>query len=249
MRKLLFSSLGMCLMLAVPLVAQEVDPRGILEKAVQAHGGEAVLARNTASHSRSKGKIHLAGGLEFTSEEHVQLPDKFKSVVQIQANGTTLAVTQVFDGTHGWVADGTGRTIDLDEKAIVEIKEILHATRVGNLLAPLRDPTFNLVALGEAKVKEADAVGVRVSCKGRRDVNLYFDKASGLLVKTEARSLDPVSKQEVNQEKFFSDYRDVEGRKSPRKVAIHNDGKLFLELEIVDLQLLERHEDGTFQRP
>jgi hypothetical protein len=249
MRKLLFPTLGLgLLLLGMPLLAQEVDPRGILDKAVKAHGGESVLSKNTASHARSKGKIHLGGGLEFIAEEDVQFPDKFKSVVQFEINGMNVSVTQVFDGKQGWVST-MDKTVDLDDKAVEEIKEILHATRVGNLVAPLKDPKFKLAGLGEAKVKDRDAVGVRVSYEGRRDVNLYFDKASGMLVKTEGRALDPISKQEVNQAKFFSDYRDVEGRKSPRKVEIRNDDKAFLDLEIVELRLLDKHDESTFKMP
>jgi hypothetical protein len=248
MGKFLFSLSGLALLLALPAPAQEADPRAILEKAVKAHGGEQVLAKTTASHSRSQGKIHLSGGLDFTAEEDVQLPDKFRSVVQLSANGMSFTVRQVFDGRKGWV-EATGTTKELDDKEISEVKEILHATRVGNLLAVVRDKEFKLAALGPAKVKDKDAVGVRVSYAGRRDVNLYFDKGSGLLVKTEGRSLDPVNKQEVNQEKFFTEYREVSGRQSPRKVEVYNDGKLFMEAEVLELRLLEKHDENTFNKP
>ena len=43
--------------------------------------------------------------------------------------------------------------------------------------------------------------------------------------------------------------REVDGRKSPRRVEIHNDSKLFVEVEVLELQLLERHEESTFKRP
>ena len=50
-------------------------------------------------------------------------------------------------------------------------------------------------------------------------------------MKTEGRSLDPLTKQEVNQEKFFSAYKDVQGRKVPHKVEVQHDGKPFVEAE------------------
>jgi hypothetical protein len=65
----------------------------------------------------------------------------------------------------------------------------------------------------------------------------------------EGRALNPLTKQEANQEKFFGEYHDVNGRKTPRKVEIHNDGQLFVEVEVLDMQLLERHDDSTFNRP
>jgi len=248
MRKLLGALLGVYMLLAWPVLAQEPDARAILEKAVKAHGGAKILSKFRASHSRSKGKIHLGAGLNFTAEEDIQLPDKYRSDIQLDVNGMNISITQVFDGTKGWV-DTMGKTVDLDDKTNTEIKEILHATRVGNLVDVLRDKSFKLAPLGEAKVKDKDAIGVRISLEGRRDVNLYFDKGSGLLVKTEGRGLDPINKQEINQEKYFSDYHDVAGRQTPRKVEVHNDGKLFVEAEVLEIQLLEKHDDSKFKRP
>jgi hypothetical protein len=247
MRKLLFPFLGLVL-LVVPVLAQDLGPRAILKKAINAEGGEKLLSKFAASHSRSKGKIHLGVVRDFTSEEDVQLPDKFKSVLQLEADGKTYTITQVFDGNKGW-AQFMDKTIDLDDQMVNELKEILHAARVANFTETLTDKNFKLASLGEVKVKGKDAVGVRVSYAGRRDVNLYFDKASGLLVKTEGRGLDPLSKQEVNQEKFFTDYHDVQGRKIPHKVEVQHDGKVFIEAEVLELRLLDKHDASTFNKP
>jgi hypothetical protein len=40
-------------------------------------------------------------------------------------------------------------------------------------------------------------VGVRVQSNGHRDIDLYFDKESGLLVKTESRILDKAQQEVV----------------------------------------------------
>jgi hypothetical protein len=248
MRNPICVSLGLCVVLTMPVMGQEPTPRALIEKAIAAHGGEKVLARFQASHSRSKGKIHAGAPVDFTAEEDVQLPDKFRSALHVEANGKNITIIQVFDGKKGWVTN-MGKTTDLDDKANKEIQEILHAMRVGNLVGVLRDKTFTLALLGDLKVKDKDAVGVRVSHPGKRDVNLYFDKTSGLLAKMETRALNPLNMQECNQEKFFADYHEVDGRKSPRKVEVHNDGQLFVEVEVLELQLLDRHDDSTFKRP
>ncbi len=248
MRKPVYVSLSLCVVLAIPVLAQEPTPRVIFEKAIAAHGGEKALARHQASHSRSKGKIHLGAALDFTAEEDVQLPDKFRSALHVEANNQSITIVQVFDGKKGWVST-MGKTTDLDNKANKEIQEILHAMRVANLVGVITDKSFTLAPLGELKVRNKDAIGVRISHPGNRDVNLYFDRASGLLAKMEGRGLNPLTNQEANQEKFFFDYREVDGRKSPRKVEVHNDGKLFVEVEVLEIQLLERHDDSTFKRP
>ena len=56
------------------------------------------------------------------------------------------------------------------------------ATRV-NPVEQLRVDT--LAALGESKVGDRPALGVRISVKGRKDLRFFFDKESGLLVKSE----------------------------------------------------------------
>ena len=47
---------------------------------------------------------------------------------------------------------------------------------------PLTDKTYPLTGAGEAKVNDRPAVGVKVTARGHRDVTLYFDKESGLLL-------------------------------------------------------------------
>jgi hypothetical protein len=92
-------------------------------------------------------------------------------------------------------------------------------------------------------------VGVKVSSKGHRDVTLYFDKGSGLLVKTERRALDPKSKQEVPEERVISDYRDLDGLQSPRKAVVTMDGKKVMEAEATEVKFLDKLDDSVFARP
>ena len=51
----------------------------------------------------------------------------------------------------------------------------------------LRDADFQLSPAGEVKVNDRPALGLRVSRKGWPDVNVYFDKESGLVVKAATR--------------------------------------------------------------
>ena len=49
----------------------------------------------------------------------------------------------------------------------------------------LRGKRFRVAPPGEARANGRDAVGVRVRREGRRDVNLYFHKMTGLPLRTE----------------------------------------------------------------
>jgi len=56
------------------------------------------------------------------------------------------------------------------------------------MLAPLKDKAYTLAPIGEVKVEDRPALGLRVSRKGNRDINLYFDKKTYLRVKTNTAS-------------------------------------------------------------
>ena len=95
-----------------------------------------------------------------------------------------------------------------------------------------------------------DAVGVRVEHKGRRDVSLFFDKKTGLLLKTETRGKGPMAgDSEFTAETLYDDYRKVDGFPVAHKVTVKRDGKLFFVSENSDVKLAEKLDDSTFEKP
>jgi hypothetical protein len=184
----------------------------------------------------------------FTAEESVQLPDKFRSDIQIDANGMNIKITQAFDGKKGWVkvADNV---MDLDEKQTSELKALLYAGKVAGLIELLKDKNFELSPLGEVKVKDRPAVGVLVKQKGHRDISLYFDKENSLLAKTVTMVIDQMSQSEATQEKIFADYRVVDGRKTPHKVTVLQDGNPYVDVEITEVRVVDRHDPSLFMKP
>ena len=106
-----------------------------------------------------------------------------------------------------------------------------------------------LSALGEIKVNDQAAVGVRVSRKGRRDVSVYFDKKTGLTVKTERRTIDLQSDQEITEERIVTEYQKLDGVPHPKKMTINRDGKKFLDAEILELKEFDKLDEGMFKVP
>jgi hypothetical protein len=167
--------------------------------------------------------------------------------VDIEVNNMNFAFVQVFDGKKGWQGI-TGMIKELDADEVKEAREQAHVGEVEGLVV-LKDKSYKLSALGETKVGDRETVGVQVTKKGKRDVNLFFDKKTHLLLKAEYRALDP-SKQEVTQEKLFLDYKDVGGMKTPGRLVINNDGKKFLEIDISETNLMETPFDASvFAKP
>src|SRR5262249_42134088 len=153
----------------------------------------------------------------FTVDISTQPPDKLKATIDIEVNNMNIAIVQVINGKKGW-ASVMGMTKELDEQEMKEAQEQFHVERVTSLIA-LKDKSYKLSPLGDAKVGDREAVGVQVTKKGRRDVNLYFDKKTHMLLKSEYRAQDPFSKQEVTQEKIYLDYKAFGGIQSPTKMV------------------------------
>jgi hypothetical protein len=78
-------------------------------------------------------------------------------------------------------------------------------------VVPLKDEGFKFALFGDVTVDGKDAVGVRVSCKGRPDINLFFDKGTGLAIKSERRAKDTRTNQEFTAESIYRDHKAFQG--------------------------------------
>src|SRR5262249_12266082 len=151
---------------------------------------------------------------------------------QVEVQGQNVNLVYVVNGGKAWLR-ALGETVELKGEELEDQKESLYAEHVQRLVPLLKDKAFTLDPFAALKVKGRDAGGVKVASKGHKDGNLYFDKETGLLAKQERRALDE-AKQEVTEETYYSDYKDVSGVKVPMKVAIHHDGKEFVEMEMTE---------------
>lgn len=249
MRKLLRAWLviGLLLGLAQSVPAQG-EPRAIIDKAIKAQGGEDKIAKCKAVQTKAKGRLEIMGGLPFTSEDTAQLSGQMKEITDVEVNGKKITIITVFNGSKGWIS-ASGQTMDMDDKVIEAMKENVYHFRV-QLLVDLKDQKYRLASLGEIGVDGRPALGVKVSSKGHKDVNLYFDKENGLLVKIEYRTMDLTSGTEVNEETIASDYQEMDGYKVAKKILTKRDGKKYLEAELIDFKLLDKEFDKSeFAKP
>src|SRR5437899_8827181 len=141
--------------------------------------------------------------------------------------GNAVTQTQTMDGDTGW-AQFNGQTQDLPKEALAELKEQKYAEDLDRLNF-LNEKGIELSAPDEIKVDGKPTVGVLVKSKGHRDVKLYFDKSSGLLVKRQHNVLDATSGKEVSQEVLLSDFQDKDAVQHYRKIVACRDGKKLFE--------------------
>jgi hypothetical protein len=228
--------------------ADDKEARALVDKAVRAHGGDRLL-RVKAVETRGKMTVEKDGvKAEGTDEKWLQFPDRFKVAAQVSANGIDFTLTYASDGKKAWVQTAN-ETKDLDDAVVKGLREeTLHVEKVARLLFA-REKGYELSVVGEGQVDGRAALGVRVARKGRPDVNLYFDKATGLLAKLERRGTDATGR-EVTEERFFHDYKEVGGVRTPMRVVHHHDGRQVMEWECAECRLLEEAlPDEVFRKP
>lgn len=226
----------------------QADALKVIEKAVQAQGGADNVTKHKAATWKVKGNFYgLGNALPYTGEYAVQFPDKMRFVLEFDAGGQQAKFIMVVNKDQGW-RKINDNVMDMDKEQVKEAMEGLYAQNVIRAVAQ-KEKGYTFAPLGEVKVEDRPAVGVKVSHKGHRDVNLFFDKETGLLAKVEARVKDEMSGQEVKQETFYSDYKGIKGGKHPGKVVIKRDGQLYVEGENQDYKFAEKLDDSLFEKP
>jgi hypothetical protein len=251
LRVLALLSIPAFLGVGAPVRAADDQPKDVIARAIKAHGGEELLAKSKAGTSAAKGKMNIpgVGDVEFNQESCHMLPDKFKETIQMTIMGTNINVVTIVNGDKQFLILN-GKEMDLDDATKESLKGLGHMLKLGRLTSLLKDKDYELSLIGEDKVEDKPAIGVRVTTKGQKDVSMWFDKKTNLLAKLEYRGTDPFTKGEVNEERIIAEYMtNKDGIPMPKKVIIKHDGKAFLEIEMSDAQLLEKIDDAEFKKP
>lgn len=240
------------LILAAPVSADDrTSCLALLDKAIKAQGLDVGQNPLLSIAWKSKGKYVVNGEVEvsFTEEGIASGTDRLRIDLAGEAGDMTFKEVWVLNRDKGWLKESIAqdRTTDLPKDLLVPLKESFHAVRIGQILPSLREQPYGLAPLGELKLGSHDAVGIRVSRKDRRDVNLYFDKKTSLLLKSEVRLLEWKGR-DVTYEFFYADFTDHDGRKYFSRLTVKREGKLLLETKLRDLKA-QPPEDSAFDRP
>jgi hypothetical protein len=240
--------------LAVPVVlaltgqAGETDSAAIVEKAIKAHFPKGLDTKNKGLRTKSKGTLHVMGiDLDYNQEVSVLMPNKFKEVMELTVMNKNISVTTVFNGKEGWIL-ADGKDFKVTDEILDELKEAAYSMSLVQGMF-LKEKGVKLSVVGEVQVKGKPAIGVTVSRDGKKDINLFFDKTTGLLAKVEMRKRDIMSGQEVTEERFITEYQDVADRKIAKKVEVLRDGKALIEATVLEVQIFEKLDDGEFAQP
>lgn len=227
--------------------ARAEEPKALVDKAIAAHGGAERLAAYKAGSYKAKGTINLMGNeVEAELESYFQLPDRGKSVLKLKIMCMEITQTSLVKGNTASVTVND-MDIPLDDKLKQTILDGLYVERL-MLLLPLKEPGIELLPLGDGKVDGKNTAAIKVKSRGKPDVELHFDKTSGLLLKAEHRVFDPMTGEEVTQERIYDEYKEIQGIQVPMKLVVNRDGNKLLKMEMTDSKILDRLDDSVFEK-
>ena len=193
---------------AEPSAVRLPSAADVLEKYVKAIGGRDALQKFKTRYQA--GTVELSPmGLKGTIESYSRSDDRSLTKVSLAGIGDIL---DGYDGKTAWTVN------PIQGSRIKEGRELLQTKR-NNIYA--RESSIdkiykNVMVRGIEKVGERDAYVIVASTDGLPDDILYFDKETGLMLRSDTISITPEGEQAVKT--FYDDYREVDGIKSAFKI-------------------------------
>ena len=243
MRKILIGFLVMAA--ALPTMAAE--PKEVIQAAIKAHGGKAALSKYPAEQYDFEGSMSIMGQEVTLSGTAMQADGgRFRMDMEANAGGQKVNIVQIANGKKvSFKMTAGGQDLPAPEGALDELKMASVLCDVLKIYPLLDEKRFDLKAGEDADVDGKKASVIVVTAKDlSKDVTLYFDKASGRLVKENRKASGPEGK-EVNQETIYSDYKEIEGVHIPMKQTVYMDGAKFMTLTSANYKFLDKVADAT----
>jgi hypothetical protein len=249
MYKSIFASIALTLFFSNHAAADgQADARAILDKAIEAHGGEAALSKVVALRGKFKGSAYQ--GVEkspLNCEWTFQDVDKMRSVMFDDKGNPDMI--EVVNGKEGWIKEGDKETETMSEAQVKSRLEIPYVNWI-TCLWPLKGKEFQLSPLPEKTVADRKAIGILVHHEKHDDVKLYFDRETHLLVSYERRFDNVDAGTVVDEHTIYSDYRTVKGTKQPFKMETYWGGVMSSEGTFKSCELSDKPlDEKLFAKP
>jgi len=230
------------------LYSAEIDKesRAIVEKAIEAHGGQDALKKYVAGKTTVKGNMSMFKmDVPFSGEVLHALPEQLKMQLSFEIAQQKIKLVQTINGKSiATTVNGEVKKLSDEEKA--ELKQALLIQEVSALLPLLEGKKFTVKALKDGKVGDAPVSVIRVSAEGMIDTDFAFDKKTGLMVKSSRQALSETGAK-VLEESVMSDYKKSGGVLIPMKVVVTRDGEKFMTMTITEAKVLDKIDPKEFE--
>jgi hypothetical protein len=242
MRKIL---IGVLMMVALPAMAAE--PKEVIEAAIKAHGGKAAITKYPAEEYDFEGEMSVMGQNLTLKGSAIQADGgRFRMEMNAEAGGQKINIIQIANGKKvSFKMSLGGQELPAPDGAIDDLKMASTLSEILRIYPLLDDKRFTLKAGDDAEVEGKKASVIVVTVKDHaKDITLYFDKASGRLVKEKRKLAGPDGK-EADQESIYSDFKEIEGVQVPMKQTVYMDGVKFMTMTLSNYKFLDKVADTT----
>ncbi len=245
MQRVLSICVALVSIVGVANADEHADALKIVDQAIKVHGGEAALSKIVSMKFKLKSTSFVGDDkVGALSETAISGNDKMR-VATFDENGKTESV-EVINGQRGWAK--AGQTEDLTEKQIEYWREsiVLNWT---TLLVPLKSKEYRLKLADEITLNDRKLVGVTIDRENKPAIKVYFDKETHLFVKTQRKYKNEEDK-EIDEESFYSEYKDLPQIMQPMKCVTMENGVKVSEATVTEVTFFEKPlDDKLFEKP
>src|SRR5262249_42972018 len=142
--------------------AEDKDTQAILDKAIQALGGEEKLKKAESATWKTKATITFNGNDSALSiHSTVQGLDHYRAEIEGEFGGNEFKGVVVVNGNKGW--RNFNEKMEIDEDGLANEKRQIYLQVIPARILPLKDKGFKVEAAGEEKVGDKPAVGIKAT--------------------------------------------------------------------------------------
>jgi hypothetical protein len=227
--------------------ADEPKPEQIIDKAIRAHGGEERLSG--LSGFSLKDRVVYEKGPTWNYEVDAAPPTRYRSEIKSGPEDKNRSVI-VIDDDHGWLKRGD--VVEVYPPTFLDSMRkntipYLGPRSILRLRARQKNPQCQFSTVGECTIDGHQAVGLRMKLEGGPQQTWFFDKESGLLLKTESRTANFEGEETVTVTNY-DDYQNFDGFPLARKETTQRDGKPASTRELIEFKVATPSE-GAFAKP
>jgi hypothetical protein len=233
---------------------EEQTPQSIIDRALKAGGGVAKISQFKAVSGKAEMKV---------GETALQLrgvfagPTLFRLEMETKDEGTFIIIG---GGDTFWVKKGKEPFKecrgDSDDLHLDRAMRLFYGLSLPDQLLALKSKGYKLTIVGDQAVNGVQAVALRVKHELHPDAMLYFDRETGLPVKSQLTFPRPTEgiaallarPGDDLLEIYFDNYKEINGVLHFSKLTIRTGGET-MEGELRELKLLKKIDAGTFKKP
>ncbi|HMB90857.1 MAG TPA: hypothetical protein VKP65_08420 [Rhodothermales bacterium] len=232
---------------AGPAQAQDKKADEIVSKHLEALGG--VDNIKSLQSIKQIGEVSMPMmGMVMPMMVYQERPDKVRSEVEVNANGTEMEIISGFDGTVAWTINpmqgGGVQDLPEDQRGPLD-----YLSDMDGPLVDYADKGNTIEYIGEEETAGVNMHKIKLTQADSTETFLFFDPETHLQIKSVSEAPNPMTGANAQVEMMFSDYREIENILYPFHIEIKVDGQVFQQVALSTVVLNEDFDDVLFAKP